>query len=131
MLKQTNKWILLIGGHLLCTVTLFSQSTLENTKPSLTQVSSSQHSEDKTNLSEAAGILEKYLGVSSVEDPEYAARKLELKETNPEAYEKMLAELVAKRSNGKNIISRAQYEAMSPERKAVIDANPDQYIIQD
>lgn len=85
----------------------------------------------KKKRSEFDAILQKYLGVSSLEDPEYAARKQKLKDENPLAYEEMVKELAVNRANGKRSITRAQYDALPLNRKAVIDANPEVYIIQD
>lgn len=90
-----------------------------------------QRAATKEQQSEFDGILQKYLGVSSLEDPEYAPRKQKLKDENPVAYEEMVKELAANRFSEKRIVTRAQYNALPPSRKAVIDANPELYTIQD
>lgn len=129
MLITSTKLVLSFCGFILTTGTLVAQNATEPIQPSQQQ---GVKSEKSTGISvEASSIFQKYLGLTSSTDPEYAERKLKLKEENPEAYAEMVKEMTALRSTLKTVLTRAQYDALPVERKAYIDANPSIYSIQD
>lgn len=85
----------------------------------------------KKNHLKEQQIYMKYLGVSSPNDMEYAARKEKLAHENPEAFQNMKKELQEMRTSGKRSISRAQYNALPADKRASIDANSDKFEIID
>jgi hypothetical protein len=114
MLRRTNKLVLAICALLICTGSIVAQNSsgklIHSEKPTTTSENSTEPI-TKFNSGNSA-ILQKYLGLSSSEHPDYAQRKLTLKEESPLLYEAMLQELTAIKSVGKTVFSRAQFDAL-------------------
>lgn len=111
------------------------KGTLEQPKPfsQLEQNQIANKAALKEKQAKQEQIYQKYLGVSSPQDPNYAAKKEQLHSNNPAAYEQMKSELESLNGNksGKRRLSRAKYNTLSEEQRKEIDNNPKLFEITD
>lgn len=97
------------------------------------QYKAQKQAEKKEVYFRKVAIYQRYLGLSSATDAQYAAKKEALFNNNPEAYQQMSKELqeLHQPSKSPHVVYRSKYNKLSAEERKKIDSQPELYIIID